>query len=391
MCPDSLGAPKGLLLICYFALGCSDPSAPASELRPGFTTWNVGLASGFVDFAAQRRPSIIQALRGLDSDVVCLQEVWTPEDVSAIRDATSDLFPHVHQVQLEDTSVGPAACGENESDPLVACVDSRCAAVAASEIAGCVLEYCRPEFDALSDDCTTCVVANIGKEVDEIVALCKTGSARYAYRGANGLMLLSRLPLSNTAHEKLESTNTQRSLLAATVSLPLLGDIAVVCTHLAADLASAGLSYTGPYESWGGENRAQADVVIEFTRTYASAAAHTVILGDFNSGPEGPPPLEPELPEAAFLRFSEEGFSAFPSSLGASAQRCTYCAYNLLVGDDAPSVLIDHIFIDVLPNGFVPSVTLVGTEPLEVMAEGLAIPAHPSDHFGVRLNLQRAP
>ncbi len=367
---------------------CGTSSAP-DETKLTLVTWNVGLATGFVDYASQRLPIIVDTLRALDADVLCLQEVWTPEDVLAIRDGVADIFPNIHQVQLEDTSVGEAACAATESDPLVACVDTHCAAIAASEIAGCVLEHCRPEFDALGDNCTTCVVANIGKEVDEIVSLCKTGSARFAYKGANGLMLLSRRPLSNLAHVELESTNTQRSLLAANVSLPVLGEVAVICTHLAADLTSSGLTYTGPFETWGGENAVQADAVIAFAESYA-ASRSTIILGDFNSGPGGSPPLEPELPDAAFLRLSQAGYTAFPSSLG-EGQTCTYCAENLLVDDSATSVLIDHLFFDAIPADVTIATSRVGVKPFEINVGDSLVPTHASDHFGVELSLQESP
>jgi endonuclease/exonuclease/phosphatase family metal-dependent hydrolase len=375
---------RALIPLLVFAACHESPRDP----WPGaLATWNVGLASGYVDHAAQRRPVVGDLLRTLDAEVVCLQEVWTAEDVEAIVAAVEDLYPHHHQVQLVDDSVGPASCSETEADPLVGCVNSHCAGVAASEIATCVLTHCRLEFDALGDPCTTCVVANIGKEVDEIIGLCKAGSARFTYGGANGLLLLSRLPLSNTSHLKLDSTNTQRSALAATVTMARLGDVAVLCTHLAADLSASGLAYTGPHASWAAENRAQAEAVLAFAKDYARSLTpvdRTVILGDLNSGPARPPVLAAELPEAAFGVFTAAGFLAFPSAI--EPETCTFCADNLHIDDAAPSVQIDHILFDAFPTeAIAPAVSRIGVEAVEVVSGGRPVQTHPSDHFGVRI------
>src|SRR5262245_56122168 len=51
-------------------------------------TWNLGLAPGFVDFAAERAQLGAEAVAGLDADVVCLQEVWQEEDVAKVLAAT---------------------------------------------------------------------------------------------------------------------------------------------------------------------------------------------------------------------------------------------------------------------------------------------------------------
>ena len=376
------------LVTCLVLLvvACGDDATPRET---SLVTYNLGLASGFVDYAAQRRPALIELVSSLDADVVCLQEVWIQADVDAVIDGTKGSFPYSHHVFLKDTTPGPPACTQTESDRLAACVAEKCPDTPATEIAGCALEFCADEFAALSLDCVACVVANIGKEVEEILSICKTTSTRFAYEGANGLILLSRLPLAQTAHETLSSTNVQRSVLGARVDLPGLGDTALVCTHLSSDLTGAGVRYNGPHESWAGENGIQAEAAVDFAATLGADAKLRIIMGDMNSGPAIGEAVKAEIPGASYQVFLDEGYVDFPSSAtGPDATACTYCNDNTLVRDPS-SVQIDHIVLSALPSGVTASVSRVGTETVQITVGGEPVTTHPSDHFGVRLALER--
>ena len=378
------------LALVLVALGCDSGAVdPLANKTRAFVTYNLGLAKGYVDYAEERRPHLVELLAGLDADVLCLDEVWTQDDVEAVLAGVAEAFPYSHYKMLEDTTVGPPACGQTESEPLIACLDLQCQGVSASEIAGCALSKCRPEFDALSDGCTSCLAANIGKEVDEMISLCQTGSAKYSYSGANGLLVLSRAKLERPEHFTMDSTLVQGSVLAVTVELPRLGTVAIACTHLAADLTSSGVPYTGSHASWEGENRYQAETVRDFMATYGAGADLKLILGDLNSGPPFPPDVAAELPAAAHSVFTEARYRPFPSSLSdASGKVCTFCADNTLNADTIPSVQIDHLMLDALPAAFTPIVTRLGTVPVAItLRDGTSLSTHPSDHYGVRLDL----
>lgn len=377
---------RTLLALALAVTACGDDPAG----RATIATYNLGLATGFVDYAAQRRPALVDLVKSLDVEVLCLQEVWTAADVSAVTEGARSAFPHSYHVMLEDTTLGPPACTTAETDPLAACVATSCPDVPASEIATCALEHCRTEFAALSSDCTGCVVANIGKEVAEIIATCRTGSLRYAYNGANGLVLLSKLPLLSQTHEKLSSTNVQRSVLAAKVDHPHLGRTAVVCTHLASDLTSAGVPYAGPHGSWSGENKAQAEAALAFMSTFAGDARVKVLLGDMNSGPAFGDTVSAEIPEASYQVILDAGYIDFPStSRSPAASACTYCADNTLVKSGEKSVQIDRIAVSPIPAGFKDTVDLIGTATIQITVNDQPVTTHPSDHFGVRLVLER--
>lgn len=386
MLPVSPTRQRGLFISFLVGIGACGSPEPQADPARAFVTYNVGLARGYISYAEERRPHVIEVINALEADVVCLEEVWTQADLDAIVAEVQAVFPHHHNVFLSDKKIGPASCTESETAPLRACIDASCVGIAASEIADCVLAMCAPEFGQLSLDCTDCAVANLGKEVDEIFSFCTTGSSKYTYEGSNGLLLLSRSPLTNTTHATLDpSTNTQRSVLGATVTFPELGDVAVTCTHLSADLTTSGLEYNGPAGSWDAENRVQGGAVLAHSMANAGDAELVVILGDLNSGPELPGTAVAELPMAAYEVLTTAGYLPHGPDL------CTYCGDNLLVLDDAPNIWIDHIFTKGLDPALTARVTRIGTSPVSITpATGAPLETHPSDHYGVRLELTPA-
>jgi len=367
------------------ASACSDDGGgdPLAGKARAFVTYNLGLAYGYVDYAEERLPALIDLVKGLDADVLCLQEVWTQADIDAVVAGVEEAFPYHHYAFLSDTTLGPAACTTEEAVPLRTCIDAECVGVAATEIAGCVQDHCATQLGQLSPGCLECAVANLGKEVEEIFAFCTTGSLKYTYEGANGLLMLSRAKLTNTSHTKIDpSTNVQRSVIGATVKLPDLGEVAVFCGHVAADLTSSGLPYDGPAGSWEGENRVQAEVVRDHAADHAGAADLIVVMGDYNSGPELPGKAVAELPEAAYKVFIDAGYTAH------GPDACTFCADNRLNDETTPSVWIDHIFTKGLDATLTTSLTRIGTEPISITPEsGGPVETNPSDHYGVRMEI----
>jgi exonuclease III len=58
------------------------------------TTYNAGLAYTFVPLAKERFPEVVKALKKHDSDVLCLQEVWTKKDRKKLMKALQNEYPH---------------------------------------------------------------------------------------------------------------------------------------------------------------------------------------------------------------------------------------------------------------------------------------------------------
>lgn len=379
-----------IVAACPLALGAcdSDPAAPEDRVAV-IATYNVGLAAGFVDYAEQRRPLLVELVKGLDVDVLCMQEVWTQEDVDAFVVGAAEEFPHSHYELLSDTTLGPPACEVGAATTLRACVDDKCDGVPSGELGTCVLAECQPEFFATGAGCQGCLAANIGQEVDAIFDACTTASTRYSYEGANGLLLLSRVPLSNPTHTKLDSSLVQRSVLGAQVELPRLGAVDVFCTHLAADLSSS-ITYNGDHGSFAGEQTHQTQGALAFIAANRRAGAVGVLAGDFNSGPALSAEVEAEIPEAAYDTLVAAGWTSL--NVAAPAPACTYCRENALNGGGDPGgKLIDHVFVDGLPSAFTAAVTIFGTEQVTIASGGSDVATHPSDHYGASARFDYRP
>lgn len=117
-------------------------------------TFNAGLAYGFVDHADLRAPLLGPALEALDADVVCLQEVWTNADAQALMDAVKDTYPYQYREVPSDEGARPESRRNRTPSPR----------------AGPRIDY-RAEFGAISSGCQTCLASQLGKPLDEIVAV----------------------------------------------------------------------------------------------------------------------------------------------------------------------------------------------------------------------------
>ncbi|PKN56683.1 MAG: hypothetical protein CVU56_14795 [Deltaproteobacteria bacterium HGW-Deltaproteobacteria-14] len=378
-----------LALACAPALlaGCDSAASPEPRVAV-VATYNLGLAAGYVDYAAQRRPQQVTLLEGLDADLVCLQEVWTQADIDAIVAGVAATFPYHHEAFIEDHTIGDPSCEAGPLATLRACVEDKCADVAAGELASCVTGNCADPFFATAPACQVCLAANLGKPFDDIFTACTNGSELFTYSGANGLLMLSKVPLSNTSHMKLDSSLTQRSVLGATATLPRLGEVDFFCTHVAADL-SGEISYNGAFGSYEGENIHQMDQILAFMGAHATAAAKPILAGDFNSGPAIAPHIDAELPDGAYATLVAAGWASL--TVAAASPMCTFCADNHLVADTHDDVLIDHVWVKGLSRAFKTSVTRIGTAPITVDDGGADVETNPSDHYGAAVQFDYVP
>ncbi|HOU54445.1 MAG TPA: endonuclease/exonuclease/phosphatase family protein [Myxococcota bacterium] len=351
------------------------------EIGPDFTvvTYNTGLAVGYVDWAPQRVPFIGEAIRSLEADVVCLQEVWADMDGDAIIQATSTVFPHSFRMLTSDESGGEAAaCTSQELDPLAACTRDHCSDVPPENLANCVLGNCGDQFNAISSTCQTCLVSQLGNTLDDMVAACSGGAGgQYAYGGRNGLLLLSRHPLTNQETLVFESYLNRRVALHVVVQDPSLGAVDVYCTHLTADLSD--VPYGGTKGSWGAEQGLQVDALTQWVEQTRSAVV-VVVAGDMNCGPEGTNGVTAEHGEN-YQKFLAAGFS--DPYFTQHGDTCSWCADNPLVGGGSSSN-IDHVFV----RGSWPFST-----SSRVLDQPVTLPGPPevetrlSDHYGVSVTV----
>ena len=359
-------------------------------------TINVGLAFGYVAEAPARVEPVINALAGLEADVVCVQELWVSQNdagvwnsdvVEQVLAGTAENYPHQYWSRtVVPDDVVATGCTVEEAEPLEACAQQFCGDVEPDNLADCILADCGAEFTGTSAECQNCMVANLGQPLEDIVAACKGASTSgIVYDGHNGLAILSKLPLSGSAIVELDYAVTSRAVLTATVETAGGNPVEVMCTHIAADLSSS-LEYPsgGTYAGFAEENAGQMAAILELASA-ASPDASLALLGDFNHGPatsEG----GPELPEV-YQTVLDAGYV---DPIAETDVTCTFCDENTLnVGDGRGGVIIDHVYLKTEGTVVDTARILDQTVPV-VAADGTEQTLHLSDHFGVQTTIEFA-
>jgi len=365
-------------LLFLSLVGCgSSNSTDDQSPHPGLdhsisvTTWNVGLAYGYVDFAEERQSAIVQALAGLDSDVVCLQEVWTEDDQVAVQAKLEASGYRVHIYQTDGGGV-TGGCSEEEAEPLKNCVyDNQCDEVPQDELVDCVTGKCGEQLAEVSSGCTGCLVQNLSLPVDEIMLQCigVSGTGAFSYGGHNGLVLASKTPLESVEEVDFDASLTFRSYIKATVPAH---NVDVVCTHLTASLSAP---YTGAYSGYEEEQAQQIDQMLNALST----STRTILMGDMNTGPTNTDAgTVSELP-ANYEKFTDAGWTSH------TLETCTWCPDgNTLIGS-GPDRTIDHIMTSSdWPSNTMASAVRNYDGVVSIQDEnGVDMEVNLSDHFGM--------
>lgn len=346
-------------------------------------TYNAGLATGFVDAAVERTVPTSEAVAALGADVICVQEVWSPEQAQAMTDAATDAgyAEAVFMAPQVPADTGTPACPDGEIDDLVACAQDSCGDMCVDDLVDCVFDSCALDFLRLDDTCQECVMAEVGNDPEAIRSTCEAHSPGYAYGASFGIGLLSKSPLTSVDEVVFDSTTNRRGALHAVVDSPV-GELDVYCTHLSAVFAV--IPYPKPEGSWAEEQGAQIDALVSWVDG-SSTADLAVVMGDFNTGPAFAGGVE-EVPDS-WAKLAATGWATPYAEQAAPA--CTFCADNPLnAGGDGESVLIDHIFVaGEFTGDAAPSRVLDGS--LDTTSCGAPLAAAYSDHYGVQVTLTR--
>jgi endonuclease/exonuclease/phosphatase family metal-dependent hydrolase len=214
-----------------------------------------------------------------------------------------------------------------------------------------------------------------------------------AFQGQNGVMILSRYPLTNTVNWVIPGTWNRRAILSATAELPNGTDLDVFCNHLTPIFSDVTFPYTGQYgdgmvgsDGWEAEQFLQAEKLITHVEN-VSGNNPAVILGDLNAGrgyfddpnnlifPEGEATLD--LLEGTFT----------PAYTPNYTPACTFCQENPVAGvERTETVWIDHIHMYNLPASVVTATERTFDQNVLTVPDGtggtMDIPL--SDHYGMR-------
>lgn len=378
-----------LCTLCVsLSLGCTDEASewPGELATVTLASFNAAIGVGLAAYAPQRLDAIERDLPGLGADLLCLQELWQPEDIERITASLASEYPYNHRsVQATGGGAG-ASCSSAEATSLLDCLTEHCADVEKAGLPLCAIANCAQVFTQVATPCQQCVVANQGADdVNNLVQICSAGDgAAASYADQTGLLLLSKRPLAELDFLRLESALGDRGVLRARVDRGVAGALDVYCTHLAASLNE--VPYTGLYGSWQGERLQQISRFLAWVDETRAPDGTAVLLGDMNCGPETA--LAHSASPDAYARFVAAGFEdPYVEADG----RCTFCANNPLNGsaqDRDEGALLDHVLFSGLSADSPRTASRILDQLIEIEAGGAALQTAYSDHYGVQVSVQ---
>lgn len=346
-------------------------------------TYNTGLAHHFTPFSESRTIHVANHVAESDANVMCLQEVWAPDDLKAILarakdgnlqhavigglhadnttdtlsidlrnegyEAAVDRFFQQVRAHNDESAGDSAACGGAWWNPMSDQNKTKAAyAICSSSFnplesfSKCMLGAAYAMGD-VSDACKICVSNQMTHlNSADPFDVCMSSSVARSHHGHNGLVLLSDKPLDRPHVKDLESFIIRHAALKAEYD----DDAVMVCTHLTTDMSMASFDNkdAAHFEQ---ENLGQVRDIVAMLDDPAHRGKMHVVMGDLNSSDDKFP--------GSLAHMRAQGFSTGDTS----HISCTYnCADNAFLPHEnpltklapslfetAPSRKYDHIFV----------------------------------------------
>lgn len=357
------------------------------------TTYNLGLATGYVPFSKERAVILPNALKESlrDSKVLCFQEVWNEADVVRISEELKEQYPYqiLAPKAQKYSSIAPVCKPKNlfGEGKVITCLRKNCLSKSGDEFTACVSEKCQDAMNLLVGEnrlCANALFAQVGKNpaitiLEVLNPFKKIGL--FSYEGAVGTMLLSKIPFTSGSAQFTDlatlSTTVHRGILSAQIENEGI-KYWVACNHLTANLSLAA-PYAGPAHSWEEENLVQVEKLVNMAKEKGHDNVK-ILMGDFNCG------LASSNVSGDFEKscqaIMDQGYS---DSLYSKNPDCTYCLDNKIVGmtKEVKSYQLDHTFVSgIEPSLLENKIVLKNNYPL---SNGQNVPL--SDHYGLNLIL----
>ncbi len=350
----------------FITAGCGDDEDTATADLNTFVTFNAGLTEA-VALKTQRKAPVIAAFKQLTADAICLNEVWTDADAKEVMDAMKATHPYTFREKTVDTSKLTIPCKDGALVVyLDQCFKTKCKPKGIGASA-CTAKSgpCKPEYDKLTDDCKYCLAANVVQPM-----ACLGGARLYTDEGRNGLLLLSRKPLTEKKYVAMDTMLVKRGVLTAKV-----GQTKLLCTHLPADLSVVPYPKGRPFKSWGEE---QAAAITTLLKT-PQASGCNVLIGDTNSGPKSGT-IDAEWGDN-YKILTSAGFSEPWTD-----PKCTWCKENPVTGGKA-NTWIDHVMFKGCSYSKYTYKRILDQE-ISVTSGGASLKTRLSDHYGVEVKAE---
>ncbi|KAL3871836.1 hypothetical protein ACJMK2_039808 [Sinanodonta woodiana] len=308
-------------------------------------TLNTGLQFS-IPWKQLRRRHIMNGIRTLQPDVVCLQEMYHSSDIEWLRMRLVRKFPEALSFsrRLVNTSTNAPLCQDPNVIAFLQCMAASCSGFNMNEENGiidlvrCLKTQCGSHMFSMPQECLTCLF--LFPNSTEALSVCMNPETEI---NVPGLVLLSKKKF--TEHKAVEHH-------------PNVVEIAKQ-GYLYANVNSL------PFQNYVAQNLAEIKAILE---TFKETKP-LLLIGDLNTGPE--------LTDQNVCAYNKESYEVLTSPNSdlqhTIVDKCTYCKESTWTHADC-DLIIDHIFTRCL---VIKDIKRIYDDP-KVRKK-----YHMSDHFGV--------
>ena len=339
----------------FFSVSCSNniDGLETNDRMLTLTTFNAKMTDD-LPYKTRRFKKMRDIFAENPSEILCIQDLYGNNLLDEVRKMLKNDYGYDYSLyaktsnddeDLESTEAQtiPAACSINDVAPILSCIMTNCP----DYNVGCIVQSCWQSFLEIPADCRNCMLSNGIEAIAsgnylEILEKCQQDTRiaakklEYEFSGNSGVLLASKLPMSNKTPVKLRSYGRMRTAVAATVEKDGIGKIQVICTGLS-PLSEA--EYNGFGESWEDEQITQIEQILAIP--VSDDVVQRVILGDFNGNPAFGE-LSENNPEPLSI-LEENGWYDPYFNSDEEEIDCTVCHDNPFVTEDSPELVPNHI------------------------------------------------
>lgn len=400
--------------------GSSGTGAGTSFAPLTVESYDVSLRALFSPYyPEERKPLVLKGLLNSTADVLCLNQVYSDADKTALVEGLGEMFPYQawfktdlstvadDPTRLDGSTPEPKtqpACASGQLDDLLACTVENCTMPPGGEDSyitnfDCVSTYCSLEYAALlfgdqqSKECYMCgLLMGASHTLTEMREHCtNTVSPMLAFDGSSGNLLLSKYPLTGTAQWVYPSAFYTQTAIRASIVLQANTSVDVYCTAFTEARESVSLPYVWDYstggdgvQGWWDHQDLQATQLIDFVKK-KSGETPAVVLGNYNAGREVNNP-ETACKAAGSQNALDLLYDAFEEGVATDfTPQCTQCAENPLANDE--SGWVSHILLYGLSKKAVVNTEITMSKATVLLTSptvGTLYYAPPSSHYGLR-------
>ena len=345
------------LSVAFALVSCSNniEGFETSDRMLSLTTFNAKMTDDLA-FKSKRFQKMRAVFAENTSEIICIQDLYGNKVLDEVRKMLKNDYGYDYALyaktsnedeDLESTEAQkiPAACSTNDIMPVISCVMQNCSDYDAM----CIVQNCWQSFLELPADCRNCMIGNGVEAIangnyQEILETCMSDTRipakklEYEFSGNSGVLLASKLPMSNKTPVKLRSFGRLRTAVAANVEKDGIGRIQVICTGLS-PLSEA--EYDGFGESWEDEQLTQIEQILAVP--VSEDVVQRIILGDFD-GNTAAGNIREHNPAPVALLEENGWYDPYFDVEPKEELDCTVCPDNPFVSDEAQESVPDHIF-----------------------------------------------